>query len=67
LQWLHKTTFYAAKPVKKESEMTPASVFIQGIISVFFGMTLLYMSIKITAFFVNRFTSKSKGVAQDDK
>ena len=47
--------------------MSPASVFIQGIVSVFFGMTLLYLSIRITAFFVDRFTSKSKGTVQDDK
>jgi hypothetical protein len=47
--------------------MSPASVFIQGIVSVFFGMTLLYLSIKITAFFVDRISSKSKGAASDDK
>jgi hypothetical protein len=64
---LHKTTFYAAKTVKKEAKMTPTSVFIQGIVSVFFGMTLLYLSIKITAFFVDRISSKSKGAASDDK
>ncbi len=47
--------------------MSPASVFVQGIISVFFGMTLLYLSIRITAFFVDRFSSKSKGAASDGK
>lgn len=47
--------------------MSPASVFAQGIISVFFGMTLLYMSIRITAFFVDRFTSKTKGADTDGK
>ena len=47
--------------------MSPASIFIQGIVSVFFGMTLLYLSIKITAFFVDLIAKKTKGGAQDDK
>lgn len=47
--------------------MSPTSVFVQGIISVFFGMTLLYLSIRITAFFVDRFASKTKGADTDGK
>ncbi len=47
--------------------MSPGGIFIQGIISVFFGMTLLYLSIKLTAFIVDRIAGKAKGGAQDDK
>jgi len=47
--------------------MSPGEIFIQGIISVFFGMTLLYLSIKITAFAVDRTALKNKGETQDDK
>ncbi len=47
--------------------MSPGGIFIQGIISVFFGMTLLYLSIKITAFVVDRMALKNKGDARDDK
>ena len=68
MQWLRMTTFCAAKTIKtRKFRMSPASVFAQGIISVFFGMTLLYLSIKITAFFVDRFTSKTKGADTDGK
>lgn len=47
--------------------MSPGGIFVQGIISVFFGMTLLYLSIKVTAFVVDRMARKSKGGIQDDK
>jgi hypothetical protein len=47
--------------------MSPGGIFLQGIISVFFGMTLLYLSIKVTAFIVDRIASKTKGGARDDK
>mgnify|MGYP005851155339 FL=1 len=47
--------------------MSPGEIFVQGIISVFFGMTLLYLSIKITAFVVDRMAQKNKGDIQDDK
>ncbi len=47
--------------------MSPGNIFLQGIISVFFGMTLLYLSIKLTAFIVDRIARKTKGDAQDDK
>ena len=47
--------------------MSPGGIFVQGIISVFFGMTMLYLSIKITAFVVDRMARKNKGDIQDDK
>ncbi|MDT8379145.1 MAG: hypothetical protein RQ739_09670 [Desulfotignum sp.] len=47
--------------------MSPVGIFIQGIISVFFGMTLLYLSIKITAFAVDKFAKKDKGAGKDGK
>jgi hypothetical protein len=47
--------------------MSPVGIFIQGIISVFFGMTLLYLSIKITAFAVDTFSKKDKGAEKDGK
>jgi hypothetical protein len=47
--------------------MSPGGIFIQGIVSVFFGMTLLYLSIKITAFVVDRLARKNKGEIRDGK
>lgn len=47
--------------------MSPGGVFIQGIVSVFFGMALLYLSIKITAFAVDSFAKKDKGAGKDGK
>ena len=47
--------------------MSPGGIFVQGIISVFFGMTLLYLSIKITAFAVNKFAQKDQGAVKDGK
>jgi len=52
---------------KRNGKMSPGGIFIQGIISVFFGMTMLYLSIKITAFVVDRMALKNKGEARDDK
>jgi hypothetical protein len=47
--------------------MSPGGIFVQGIISVFFGMALLYLSIKITAFAVDKFSRADKGVGKDGK
>jgi hypothetical protein len=47
--------------------MSPGGIFVQGIISVFFGMALLYISIKITAFAVDKFSQKDKGAVKDGK
>jgi len=42
--------------------MSPGVVFIEGIVGVFFGRALIYLSIKITAFITDRFLSgKKKG------
>lgn len=41
--------------------MSPGVVFTGGIIGVFFGMTLIYLSIKITAIIIDRLTPKKKG------
>jgi hypothetical protein len=48
-------------------KMSPGGIFVQGIISVFFGMALLYLSIKITAFAVDSFAKKNKGAGKDGK
>ena len=40
--------------------MSAGFVFIGGISGVFFGMTLIYLSIKITALIVDRFPEQSK-------
>ncbi|MFU8769101.1 MAG: hypothetical protein ACNA7H_05140 [Desulfotignum sp.] len=48
--------------------MSPGGIFVQGIVSVFFGMTLLYLSIKVTAFVVDRLSRKTtQGGTTDDK
>jgi len=40
--------------------MSAGFIFIGGISGVFFGMTLIYLSIKITAMISNRFPEKVK-------
>jgi hypothetical protein len=52
---------------KRICEMSPGGIFVQGMISVFFGMALLYLSIKITAFTVDSFAKKDKGAGKDGK
>lgn len=48
--------------------MSPGGIFVQGIVSVFFGMTLLYLSIKLTAFMVDRLSRKKpQKEGTDDK
>jgi hypothetical protein len=47
--------------------MSPGGIFVQGIITVFFGMSMLYLSIKITAFAVDTFSKKDKGAEKDGK
>lgn len=41
--------------------MSPGIVFLEGITGVFFGMALLYLSIKLTAMIVGRFPENKKG------
>jgi hypothetical protein len=41
--------------------MSPGVIFIEGFIGVFFGMALIYLSIKITALIIDRPTQKNKG------
>jgi len=41
--------------------MSAGFVFLSGISSVFFGMALIYLSIKITALITDRFPEKTKG------
>ena len=45
---------------KGEFLMSAGFVFIGGISGVFFGMTLIYLSIKITAWITDLFPEKSK-------
>ena len=40
--------------------MSAGFVFIGGISGVFFGMTLIYLSIKITALITDQFSGKAK-------
>jgi hypothetical protein len=40
--------------------MSPGVVFIAGIVSVFVGMSIIYVSIKVTAFVVERISRDKK-------
>ena len=46
---------------KGEIKMSPGVIFVQGMVGVFFGMALIYLSIKITAKAIEWSSGRQRG------